>query len=337
MKETVLSLFINKQTPKEIAAALGISVEEVIEQLRIDYIICSKRSIEKTLIFRDAVIHYIDNGRKSATKSAKEFGLPPSDFCKYLKALGLQAINNQNRTKFNAEIFDTIDTEEKAYWLGFIFADGGISKIPEPGKKVHYQFELSLASVDVEHLHKFNKFMEHESNNVKLGKVKLNGKVFERCRWIINNKHLWNQLNNLGCTPQKSLTLKFPNIPDHLRRHFIRGYFDGDGSLGIYKTDYNPKIMCSCLGTEDVLNGILRDTDLPRHFRNKKEHAEETLSFEFVSEKCMRFLNYIYKDSTIYLERKYNKYLDICRLWEKSHRLSGSKIGESCDANPEVT
>ena len=69
-----------------------------------------------------------------------------------LQENGIEVINYQNLTKFNENVFDSIDTEEKAYWLGFIFADGYISLKGN-------SFELSLKGSDSEHLDKFNKFM----------------------------------------------------------------------------------------------------------------------------------------------------------------------------------
>lgn len=179
--------------------------------------------------------------------------------------------------------------------------------------------------------------MGHIKDNVTQGTVKLNGKTFNRCRWIINNKHIWQQLNSLGCVPQKSLILKFPIISEKLQRHFIRGYFDGDGSLGIYETKYNPKIQCSLLGTKDMLDKILTLSNIDINLRRDKRHSEYTYEFELVSTKAITFLNYIYKDSTIYLTRKYKKYLDSCRFWEKSQKLLQSNIGESCNANTEIT
>lgn len=175
--------------------------------------------------------------------------------------------------------------------------------------------------------------MQHESDNVKTGEVMLNGKKFKRCRWSICNKHLWNVLNELGCTPNKSLTLLFPKLNSDMKRHFIRDYFDGDGSLGIY----NNKFQCSCLGTQNMLDNILNDLNITVTYHHDKRHSEQTYSFQLTSQKGMDFLHYIYKDSTIYLQRKYDKYLDICRLWEKSHKLSQSNIGEVCDDNPEIT
>ena len=149
----------------------------------------------------------------SLSKLAKEYHTSIQTLSRKLKARGIEIINHQNETKFNEHIFDVIDTEEKSYWLGFIFADGYIDSSPlEENKKSRYGFEISLKGSDAEHLHKFNEFMGHNKDNVKIGYVNCNGKRCVRCRWGIVNKHLWNTLNNLGCTPRKSLTLKFPSL-----------------------------------------------------------------------------------------------------------------------------
>ena len=86
-----------------------------------------------------------------------------------------------------------------------------------------------------------------------------------------------------------------------------------------------------------MLDNILKDLALTPKYHHDSRHTEFTYSFQFVSEKAVRFLNYIYKDSTIYLNRKFEKYLEICRSLEKSHELLSSKIGEGCDANTEVS
>ena len=65
--------------------------------------------------------------------------------------------------------------------MGFIFADGYIANI-ENKKKKKYTFELSLSETDIDHLHKFNKFMEYDGDNVKIGKVKGKDKIYTRCR-----------------------------------------------------------------------------------------------------------------------------------------------------------
>lgn len=102
--------------------------------------------------------------------------------------------------------------------------------------------------------------MEYEGNNVKIGKTKCNKKEFLRCRWGITNKHLWETLNTYGCGPRKSLNLNFPKKEIFkdicLIKHFIRGYFDGDGSISryIHKNIVTPHI--SIIGTLSFLNEL---------------------------------------------------------------------------------
>lgn len=161
----------------------------------------------------------------SLTEMAKREGIDRRTLSSHFKKLGIEVINKQNRPKFNKHIFDTIDTEEKAYWLGFIFADGYIGSTPlDPNKKSVYNFEISLKLSDLEHLEKFKQFISFEKDVVCDN---------YRCRIMIANKHFWNILNGYGCIPRKSLTLQFPDKSifksSDLVRHFIRGYFDGDG------------------------------------------------------------------------------------------------------------
>lgn len=204
---------------------------------------------------RDIIPEY-KNG-VSLSKLAIKYHTTVPTLSKQLKALGIEVINRQNMTKFNEHIFDNIDTEEKAYWLGFIFADGYISNSPlDVNKKTRYDFELSLSIVDIEHLYKFNKFMEHNKCNVKTSIIKQNDKEFERCRWSVVNKHLWETLNSYGCTPKKSTALEFPSIFEDnvLSISFIRGYFDGDGCLTYYQNPVRPK--ASFLGTSMFLSKL---------------------------------------------------------------------------------
>jgi len=64
------------------------------------------------------------------------------------------------KANIKSDIFDNIDTEEKAYWLGFIYADGNISDMEsylrKSGKYV-YRMEVSLKADDIDHLNKLNK------------------------------------------------------------------------------------------------------------------------------------------------------------------------------------
>ena len=261
------------------------------------------------------------NGLGSLTKLSKKYQVQINYLSNTVRHVGINVINIHNQCKFDEHIFDFIDTEEKAYWLGFIFADGTISS-HSVGKKPRYQFELSLSLKDKSHLDKFNVFMRYKGNNVKYNSY--------RCRWVINNKHLWETLNSLGCVPNKSLILQFPKyLERQLIPHFIRGYFDGDGSLGIYITKYNPRIYCQCVGTNDFLTNILTYCEITINLGHDIRCSDEVFNFQLCGEKCYYYLLKIYRDSTIHLNRKYQKFIEVCRLWEESHKLLLSKNGEA--------
>ena len=181
---------------------------------------------------------------------------------------------------------------------------------------------------DVEHLYKLQDFFQVSINRVKKSIIKLqNGEPYIRYRFILSSKHLWNILNSYGCTPKKSLSLEFPDLnifkDKLLVRHFIRGYIDGDGSIGFYQN-----VSLSCLGTKNFLNGLLNFLEPRNLFEN--HHSDTTFVFKFSGVKAVAYLYHLYYKSTIYLERKYqifNKIKD-CRFKEKSLKLLESKIGE---------
>lgn len=247
---------------------------------------------------------------------------------------------------YDDTVFDSIDTEEKAYWLGFIYADGNINS--DPLKEIpHYTFELGLSKKDEDHLRKFANFIKYKKS-IKNKVVKYKNKEYQAVRIQIHSKHLWNTLNNYGCTPKKSLTLKFPDRSifkdESLIRHFIRGYFDGDGSLGIYenkvdKYTYHNKFQCSLLGTYEFLLKASSYIGIEKEPKSKgsEKYPDKAFVITYVYLQALEVCNYMYDDSTIYLDRKYLKYLEYCRLRAESCRELETKIGEGCDANPEVT
>lgn len=336
--------FLNGEgTVSEISRKLKLDNSKILynKLLELGYKASKGVKISYVIALKQAIDEYVANinNNPSLTKIGEKYGIERHSFSRRLKELGYEVINHQNKLKFNENIFDCIDTEEKAYWLGFIWADGYIdSSSLNSNKKSVYNFELSLKVDDVSHLEKFNKFMDHIDNNVKISNTKCGEKVCKRCRWFITNKHLWNTLNTLGCTPQKSLTLKFPNESifksKDLIRHFIRGYWDGDGCLSWHNKEHtDPSI--SVLGTEDMLEGIKRHipelANRSLYLNNKNNEITKILSSEHKA--AFKVINYLYSNSTIYLQRKYEIYQKYCRLYEESYRELEGKNGEGCDAN----
>ena len=273
----------------------------------------------------------------SLTEMGKREKVDRRTLAKHFRELGIEIVNKQNCSKFNEHIFDIIDSEEKAYWLGFIWADGYISNSPNNlNVKTVYQFELSLGLKDVEHLTKFKNFMSY-SKDITIDSY--------RCRFIVANKHLWNTLNSYGCTPKKSLTLKFPNEnifkSTDLIRHFIRGYFDGDGCITRYVNIRTVSPHIEVIGTSDILNNILKYSNSEATFRHDSRHSEETLFLDWNKEQGIKFINYLYTDCSVFLDRKYELYQFFkngSRSVEEFTELSSGNIGKTPEMdNTEIT
>lgn len=143
-------------------------------------------------------------------------------------------------------------------------------------------------------------------------------------RYSILDINIVNDLIKLGCIPNKSLYIKYPEIPNHLNRHFIRGYFDGDGSI-IYNENNDALSAHLCSGSFEFLESIQKI-----YINEIEGYTETKILKDKRSNVCtlakggkiatMHLLDYLYKNCSIYLDRKYNKYLAIkqnttnCRL-----------------------
>lgn len=125
--------------------------------------------------------------------------------------------------------------------------------------------------------------------------------------------------------PQKTSILTFPEISENLIPHFIRGYFDGDGCLTCHKFNENsPRLIwvIKFCGTENMLKNIY--DNLPRRYNNpinlyqryKRDNNNYCIDIGG-NQQVLQILNYLYKDATIYLERKYKKYQELVEQYKE--------------------
>ena len=221
---------------------------------------------------------------------------------RYCKKLELNIPNHHNSLKFDNTIFDTIDTEDKAYWLGFLYADGNVSSKSN-------SVTISLAKKDYDHLRKFNTFIK---NNGKT--YEGNCGNYEHTTISICNKHLKERLIELGCKPKKSLTLKFPDLSifkdNDLVYAFIRGYVDGDGCLTFSR---NGRLSIQILGTKEFLEGIQAVFPGYLNLYKVKRLKSNTWTLNNCGDKADYVATKLYKEAKIYLERKYNRFVVLCR------------------------
>ena len=129
--------------------------------------------------------------------------------------------------KFNKYYFDIIDTQEKAYFLGLLYADGSVRK--RKGKD-SWRVSLALAADD---RYLVERFKEELNSEHKISVYKYKDKNWqEMYKLEISNKYFANQLMEKGVLTNKTHVLYFPEmLEDAFKPHFVRGLFDGDGCI----------------------------------------------------------------------------------------------------------
>jgi hypothetical protein len=212
---------------------------------------------------------------------------------------------NSRRYSLNHEKFDTIDSEDKAYWLGFLFADGCVHENSN-------DISLSLSIVDIGHLEKFKTFLETDKP-IRTYSKKVGS---DYSKMIATSSHMKESLISLGCIPNKTTTLRFPNIRKDLVLHFIRGYFDGDGSITYASTQKSYKFrMC---GTYEFLSSVKEILDIENPLRQRwPDRGVNNWEIDFGGNiKTYKKLKLLYENSTVYLDRKFERF---CQL--RSHHI----------------
>lgn len=223
---------------------------------------------------------------------------------------------------YNKDYFREVDTTEKAYWLGFLYADGCINRFYKGDELRSMSLEVTLQSQDKEHLEKLKNSL---SANVPIQNRIISGK-YKANRLVINNTKLCNDLIKLGCTPQKSLTLTFPTekqLKSEYISHFIRGYFDGDGFVSY--TEHNVfhkhrnknydqySYVCGFTGNETFITSIkyvLEDNGVKVSPVYKSKSKAVDIHIKGV-DNIEIFKKYIYKDDNMSLSRKKDKFFFI--------------------------
>lgn len=260
-------------------------------------------------------VRYIVNKYTEENQSIKQlstdFGCSSQAIRAVLRKQDIPLKGNTNGYPRNSLYFYDINSADKAYWLGFLYADGCVSEKSN---------EISCSQKSKEHLIKLQQAIG--AINHKIVTVKDN-RFSEECIYYcfaIKDKQLHQDLIKWGCIPNKSLILsKIPNIPREYVSHFLRGYFDGDGSLHYLKNTNNYRISFTC-GSKEFLEDIRHELQKD-NLSIRKDLKHNVYQLQISGRKQVKkILDYLYKDSNqnIRLDRKYKLYLD-CSEWAHSN------------------
>ena len=291
----------------------------------------NKAQLKKEII-KLAIKEYLDTNKtaRSVKATSAKYGINQKTLSKYLHLQGVDIKNNGGSKGFKYDIFHTIDTEEKAYWLGFLYADGFITS-------KNNKIGLTLALKDKDHLQKFTDFVDFRggmniTEDHQFGSdshFNAKGEHMYKISTVISNVDMWNDLYEKGCVPNKSLILEFPKLDifssEDLVIPFIRGYFDGDGTLGLYPHSNENKTLGESLmivGTKPFLEGV--EKYLGKGYLMQKSNCNLlTYRLGYSTKKAFTAADIMYKNANIYLQRKYDIYIN-----EFVPHRKLSKIGE---------
>jgi hypothetical protein len=223
---------------------------------------------------------------------------------KYMKQKGIKYTNEHGRRHtVNKEFFNIIDTERKAYWLGFIMADGCITKVSQTDKNPN-RFSFNVSSKDIEHLKTFNSDIE---STYKITEIIPKGTYSENpmCRLSINSIEFVANLMKHGICERKTGKEHIPSsVPEDLVCHFIRGFLDGDGFITL-------KGYIGFCGPKGILEQIIKLFPSLNYSLKKETRKECDIWYLVYSGKNSRdtLSSYLYKSASVYLHRKF---LNLC-------------------------
>lgn len=221
----------------------------------------------------------------------------------------------------NENYFAVINDEHKAYWLGFLYADGSLVKTaPQCSGKNRLQIVLSASDICI--LEALKKDLEFTGPiHVKKYDNVFKENGFDCCYIHVNSRPLCIDLENLGMNENQRYYMP-KNLPQQYIRDFIRGYFDGDGCISVYEYDnkckyntYHRKVREFSITTQESI--ILQFKEIfekecnvskkVKIKRYKRTNKAVTLRYGGKADVTALY-HYLYDGATIYLQRKYDNF-----------------------------
>jgi hypothetical protein len=310
--KSIISKYVNdKKSSRTIAAETGISNTQIRRILAANDI--EGKSIKTNDDLEKQIIDMYING-KSFEQIARELGnIDATTAGRIIKRNNIEKrTHSESRQEYdiNNNFFTNIDSEENAYFLGFLYADGNVDK---DGNSI----TICLHQRDIDVLEKFMNFLY----NGEKPKLRIDREIYRA--FTITNKQMREDLIKHGCVPNKTFNIRMPTTFDDpvLIKHFIRGLYDGDGCITIGKDNDN-RIRTVLTGFIDMLSGVKdllkKELSIEAHLYKEKRGSEGIFNL-FISdlEGSYKFIKWLYSDATVYMERKYQKHLEALKIFDE--------------------
>lgn len=295
-EQVIIEAYLSGLSAKNAGAKFGYSKAACLNVLRRNNI--ERRSTSIPLEHEQAIIEaYLNHA--TAKQAAALFGYDKATCLNVLKRNNIDARSSSEALRHYAvdeSFFDVIDTEEKAYWLGFLTADGAVKSD---------KISLSLKATDIGHLHKFANSLssKHPVFLTVQTQGYIQGKPYSCIH--ISSLRLVNALKRLGVVPNKSLIVQpCQQVPENHMAAYWRGVFDGDGFIS-YNSLCSPYWQIGQLGTFGIVTGF---ANFVGQFVESKATIRPKKTIFVVQYGGLALpraiIKVLYSNATIYLDRK---------------------------------
>jgi len=222
----------------------------------------------------------------------------------------------------NELFFRSIDSPEKAYFLGLMMSDGTVND---------RSIVITLQEKDISILIKLRNLIEYTGPVSK--RIIANENHQNICTLRIYSRELVKDLIDLGCNRRKTYNMSFPKIDPIYYSHFIRGYFDGDGCIIKKNIGYYFSITGNRQFLHELNSILEQDVNIdPCKISRKNKSSELFGAIQYTKNSdLIKLRNYLYKNcNNLYIERKYDKFFEIeeklpkvCKICSKPHEAKG--------------
>ena len=289
----------------KISRRYGLSADIVAKNLKENYGLTGKNRFDYRCA--KAFADY-QSGDTNLDQILENHGISSTAYYKFVKKFENNLPTEKIKYSVNSNYFNEINSADKAYWLGFLYADGFNS---------NSYLQVAICSEDVNHLRKLRKALGSthpiryypQDNTVRI---------------TISDKKISTDLNEAGCIRNKTYCGHFPGwtiLPRIYIRDFVRGFFDGDGTINkIIRQEVTSansiqrKIdkLAFTIHLERMAKSLIEAISIMCGVKANLYYYEPHNKYEVYiqgQDNVRKFLDCIYKEASVYLDRKYAQYL----------------------------
>lgn len=222
---------------------------------------------------------------------------------------------SKQKHSYNRSYFERIDSAEKAYWLGFIFADGYIIRNVFPNGQSSSEVSIELNSKDEDHLEKFENALNNTPNILhRIAKDRYIDGVFVKGGTLMSqvryySSKMYFDLMNKGVVQNKTYRPEFPRVSGDYFLSFLLGVIDGDG----YIVPDRNCVIGIVNSNAEFLKYVKKQLASYNVGSNIYQEEEWKYRLTILEKDSKRLADMMYSVTPIYLERKYRKYIEYCQ------------------------